>query len=92
MLSEDSIKELQQIFREEYGEDLPLSEVEAIGTRLMLLWERLYEPLPGELDGTLKLPPEFGHPELPAAEQGKPTVSTDQPQLPFAGGPSPGAP
>ncbi len=44
----EELKELQGIFHEEYGVDLSIEETTVIAKRLLLLFELVLRPLPGE--------------------------------------------
>ena len=47
-LTPEAIKEFQAIIREEYGKELSEGEAGVLAKRLLLLYELIYRPLPGE--------------------------------------------
>lgn len=44
MIDADSLRELQVIIREDYGEELDMSQVESIGKKLISLYELILQP------------------------------------------------
>lgn len=57
-LSDDAIREFQQIHEEETGERLSLGAAQLIAQELLELYALLARPLPGEGE---RMPPECGH-------------------------------
>ena len=49
-ISDEGVRELIAVHEEEFGERLSLEEARAMGARLVELYLKLAEPLPGECD------------------------------------------
>ena len=48
-ISDETIEEYIQIYEEDFGKKLSVAEAREIITRVVILYEVLYRPLPGEL-------------------------------------------
>ncbi|MCG8508233.1 MAG: hypothetical protein MI741_03300 [Rhodospirillales bacterium] len=46
LISKDALAEFKRIYRDEYGEDLSDREATDLAINLVLLYQRIYRPLP----------------------------------------------